>query len=172
MQALACTFRDSCRAWGCRSRRHVAVGVPHRPIVYQSLRAGVSAIGWTLDVGEGLSPVAPCRFILEAPNPAGVQHVDQLLCREVYKNRHWSPCAIEPRHPPVGAKLQQANIGANGEEVRCDSIGCTADALRDDKIGHRPAQLFGQITAKLEAGDRLDAPLSCQGSCEHVAQQG
>ena len=133
---------------------------------------GKSARGWKLDVGEGLSPVAPCRSILEAPNPARVQHVDQLLCREVYKNRHWASCAIEPRHPPVGAKLQQANIGANGEEVRCDTIGCTADALCDDKIGHRPAQLFGQITAKLEAGDRLDAPLSCQGSCEHVAQQG
>src|SRR5262245_63524576 len=77
VQALACTFRDSCRAWGCRSCRHVAVGVLHRPIVYQSLRAGVSAIGWKLDVGEGLSPVAPCRSILEAPNPARVQHVDQ-----------------------------------------------------------------------------------------------
>jgi hypothetical protein len=33
-----------------------------------------------LDVGEGLSPVAPSCAIREAPNPARVQHVDQLLC--------------------------------------------------------------------------------------------
>src|SRR5262249_18265453 len=131
-----------------------------------------SANGWKLDVGEGLSPVAPCSPIREAPNPGGVQHVDQLLGREVYKNRHWSPYAIEPRYPPVGAKLQQANIGANGQGVRYDSIGCTAGALRDDKIGCHPAQVFDQITAKLEAGDRLDAPLSGQGSCDHAAQQG
>jgi hypothetical protein len=54
--------------------------VPHRPIVYQSLRAGESATGWRLDVGEGLSLVAPCCSILEAPNPARIQHFDQLLC--------------------------------------------------------------------------------------------
>ena len=65
---------------------------------------GKSARGWKLDVGEGLSPVVPCRSIREAPKPAKVQHVDQLLCREVYKNRHWSPCAMEPRHPTVAVR--------------------------------------------------------------------
>src|SRR5262249_12612872 len=131
-----------------------------------------SANGWKLDVGEGLSLVALSCSIREAFNPARVQHVDQLLCREACKNRHWSSCAIEPRHPPVGTELQQFNIGANGQEVRCDSIRCISDALRDDKINYHPAQVFGQIRAELEAGDRLDAPLSGQGSCERIAQQG
>src|SRR5262249_43212930 len=67
------------------------------------LTGGKPATGWKLEEGKGQTPVPPFCSTRKPPTPARVQHVDQLLCQKAHKNRHWFSCAIEPRHPPVGA---------------------------------------------------------------------